>query len=84
MELGERQVKEHHRAHNWPRVLGSIQRHHIRRNFEVVVGRIKRVHTTANMHRVLNLEQELDLLSFTDNGDWLKHLNKFYEVLSKL
>lgn len=45
---------------------------------------IARTYTTSNAQAIINLEQELEKLSFDEKTTWEKHLHKFHEVLGKL
>lgn len=42
-----------------------------------------KLYTTSNAQAILNLDQELEALSFEDGKSWEKHTDKFHNILGK-
>ena len=45
---------------------------------------LARAYSTSNAQAIINLERQLEELSFDDKGDWQKHINSFHELTGKL
>ena len=45
---------------------------------------LARAYSTSNAQAIINLERQLEELSFDDKGDWQKHINSFHELTGEL